>query len=107
MEINPIPGLLYEDRETRTKIFSDLKEISAIAKALKSETRQKILAILRREELDVSRLAKRLNQTEANISAQIQNLQKVGLVSSKYEPGAHGVRKICSVTTDRIIINLE
>jgi predicted transcriptional regulator len=48
-----------------------------------------------------------LGQTEANVSAQIQQLQKVGLVKSRYEPGGHGVRKICEVNVDRIIIELE
>lgn len=81
--------------------------IAEISKALKSPTRQKILSILKNQPMDVSRLAKELNQTEANISAQIQNLQKVKLVKSKYEPGGHGVRKICEVVVDKIVITLD
>ena len=82
-------------------------KVQGIAAALKSDTRREIIRILRKEALDVSRLAARLNQTEANVSAQIQQLQKVGLVKSRYEPGGHGVRKICEVHIDRIIIELE
>ncbi|MBN2157341.1 MAG: ArsR family transcriptional regulator [Candidatus Lokiarchaeota archaeon] len=81
--------------------------VEGIASALKSETRREIIKILRKEPLDVSRLAAKLNQTEANVSAQIQQLQKAGLVKSRYEPGDHGVRKICEVQIDRIIIELE
>ena len=95
-----------EIKEPRTMVVQG-DEISKISKALKSPTRQKILSILREEPLDVSRIAKKLGQTEANVSAQIQNLQKAGLVECIYKPGGHGVRKICSVVVDKIIITLD
>lgn len=82
-------------------------DFSELTKALKAPTRQKILQILKKEPMDVSRLAKELNQTEANISAQIKNLEQVGLVKCKYEPGGHGVRKICETVVDKIVILLE
>jgi len=85
----------------------DAEKLAELSKALKSPTRQKILSILREQPMDVSRLAQKLKQTEANISAQIQNLQSVGLVVSRYEPGGHGVRKICEVVVDKIIISLD
>ena len=97
---------IVEQDGSKTVIVSG-KSVEGIAAALKSETRREIIRILRKEALDVSRLAARLNQTEANVSAQIQQLQKVGLVKSRYEPGGHGVRKICEVNIDRIIIELE
>jgi len=97
---------IIESDGSRTVIVSG-KSVQGIAAALKSETRREIIRILRKEALDVSRLAARLGQTEANVSAQIQQLQKVGLVKSRYEPGGHGVRKICEVNVDRIIIELE
>ena len=77
-----------------------------IAKAISSPTRQKILLELYKQPLDVSRIAGKLKQTEANISAQIQILQKAGLVTSHYEPGNHGVRKICEVTFTKLEINI-
>lgn len=82
-------------------------DFSEITKALKAPTRQKILQILKKEPMDVSKLAKELNQTEANISAQIKNLEQVGLVKCRYEPGGHGVRKICETVVDKIVISLE
>ncbi|MHA1112614.1 MAG: ArsR/SmtB family transcription factor [Promethearchaeota archaeon] len=97
---------IIESDGSHTIIVSG-KSVQGIAAALKSETRREIIRILRKEALDVSRLAARLGQTEANVSAQIQQLQKVGLVKSRYEPGGHGVRKICEVNVDRIIIELE
>ena len=69
--------------------------LTLIAKALSSKTRREIIKILNDQELDVSRISKELNQTEANVSAQIKILQKAGLVGCKYQPGGHGVLKIC------------
>ncbi|TFG19913.1 MAG: ArsR family transcriptional regulator [Promethearchaeota archaeon] len=97
---------IIESDGSRTVIVSG-KSVEGVASALKSETRREIIRILRKEPLDVSRLAAELKQTEANVSAQIQQLQKVGLVKSRYEPGGHGVRKICEVNVDRIVIELE
>jgi predicted transcriptional regulator len=97
---------IVEQDGSRTVIVSG-KNVEGIASALKSKTRREIISILRKEPLDVSRLAAKLNQTEANVSAQIQQLQEVGLVKSRYEPGGHGVRKICEVNIDRIVIELE
>lgn len=87
-------------------IGMDNLKLDKIAKAINSETRRKILRLLNEEARDVSRLAKELNQTEANISAQIKILQEAGLVSSHYEPGDHGVRKICHMNYSRITISL-
>lgn len=97
--IAPMPG------QTLT-ITTDMNNLSEIAKAISSETRQKILKLLNQEPMDVSRLAQELQQTEANISAQIQILQKAHLVTSHYEPGSHGVRKICHLQFSKIVINL-
>jgi predicted transcriptional regulator len=81
-------------------------EVAKVAKALASETRLQLLKILAEKNMDVSRIAARLNQTEANISAQIKILEKVGLLKSHYEPGEHGVRKVCETAVEKININL-
>ena len=78
-----------------------------IFKALASETRWKILNLLKNgEKLDISRIAEALKQTEANISAQIKILEKAGLVISRYEPGERGVRKICEPACEKLIIKI-
>ncbi|MHA1298324.1 MAG: ArsR/SmtB family transcription factor [Candidatus Helarchaeota archaeon] len=78
-----------------------------IFKALASETRCKILNLLKNgNKLDISRIAESLNQTEANISAQIKILEKAGLIISRYEPGERGVRKICEPACERLIIKI-
>ncbi len=82
-------------------------EIAQLSKALASKTRQMILALLKEEPMDVSTLATKLEQTEANVSAQVQILQKAGLVISTYKPGNHGVRKVCEPAVDVIEIVLH
>lgn len=74
-----------------------------LAKVLGSETRLKIIKLLRKRRndpeggLDITTLAYLLDQTEANISAQCKKLEKAELINITYKPGGHGVRKICQV----------
>lgn len=88
-------------------VVSD-SNIGKIARAISSPTRWSILRLLRDKtgKIDVSRIADALKQTEANISAQIKILEKAGLVIAKYEPGEHGVRKICDLGAMVLIIQL-
>ena len=76
-----------------------------ICKALASGTRWNLLKILRLK-LDVCETAKKLNQTEANISAQMKILEKARLITPKFEVGRHGVKKVCELNLDRIVINI-
>ena len=84
----------------------DKDDINLVAKALSSNTRVKILRMTSEKDIDVSRIAGMLNQTEANISAQVKILENAGLLVSRYEPGMHGVRKICSTKVDTVIFKL-
>ena len=80
-------------------------QVLDLLKALASETRWNILKTFG-QKMDVCEIAKKLNQTEANISAQIKILEKAHLVTPKFEVGRHGVKKICELNADRIIINI-
>lgn len=88
------------------KLTVEGDDLSVVAKALSSETRVKILKMTSKEDIDVSRIAGRLGQTEANISAQIKILENAKLLVSRYEPGQHGVRKICTTHVKTVIFNL-
>ena len=106
MEVTHDQPIIIEPKEMKIlKLNSDF--ISEITSVLKSPTRQKILQMIKKNPMDISELAKELNQTEANISAQIKCLEKAGLIKCSYQPGGHGVRKICEATVDKIIIELE
>ncbi|NHJ21223.1 MAG: ArsR family transcriptional regulator [Candidatus Lokiarchaeota archaeon] len=82
-------------------------QIQKIAKALTSPTRRIILNLIRNSDdgMDVSNIASILKMTEANISAQIKNLQEAGLIYCNYCSGNHGVRKISKVKYEKVIIN--
>lgn len=80
------------------------EEVPRVAKALSSQTRWRIIALLRDKSMDVSRIAEALKQTEANISAQVKILEQAGLLKSHYEPGEHGVRKVCELAVKQVII---
>ena len=82
------------------------EKTNKVAKALSSKTRVKILKMTSERDIDVSRIAGLLNQTEANISAQIKILEEAELLTSRYEPGMHGVRKICSTKVRTVIFKL-
>lgn len=85
---------------------SNTERIIQITKAMASKTRFNILQHLSTEELDISRLAERLSQTEANVSAQVKQLEAAKLVESRYEPGNHGVRKICKTRVKKVTIEI-
>ena len=57
--------------------------------------------------MDISNIAKLMKQTEANTSAQIKFLEKAGVLESRYEPGAHGVRKVCKTKVKKIVLNIS
>ena len=81
---------------------TESEQILKIAKAISSKTRYRILQLLTKKEYDISRLAEELNQTEANISAQVKQLENAKLINSRYEPGNHGVRKICKTAVSKV-----
>ena len=85
---------------------TNLEKINKIAKALGSQTRYTIVKLLAKEEVDISTLASILGQTEANVSAQVKYLEKVGILKCKYKPGVHGVRKVCRAQIANINIKL-
>jgi predicted transcriptional regulator len=91
---------------TDTLELNDEKQIITLAKALSSPTRYNIVKLLLDKEMDISSIAKRMKQTEANTSAQIKYLERAGVLDSRYEPGAHGVRKVCKTKVRKIILNI-
>lgn len=61
---------------------------------LANKTRRKVLNLLQLESpLNISTIAKKLQQTEANISYQVQFLEKAGLIKVDIKCGRHGLLK--------------
>ncbi len=101
----PLELELFDKNHNLIAIGSD-KQIEKVAKALSSATRRRILYRIQssKEGLDVSDIAKILEMTEANISAQVKKLQEADLIYCEYCSGQHGVRKISKLKFEKVVI---
>jgi predicted transcriptional regulator len=82
------------------------EEALKVTSALTS-TSFRILQLLSTERLDVSRVAERLKLSEAYISEQIRLLEELRLIKVSYERGIRGIRKVCEVAVNKIIIIIK
>jgi len=76
-----------------------------LADALTS-TNVKILRILRKEQLDISTLADRMDLSQAYISEQLRLLEDLSLVTVTYMRGKRGIRKLCTSSIEKITLIL-
>ena len=84
----------------------DENNIIKTAYALSSKTRLKIIRLLMRQKMTITEIAAKLSQTEANASAQVKILEQAGIITAEYASGQHGLKKVCSLTVNRIEIDL-
>lgn len=92
-----------------TELFLDFNDPSAdtFFWAMANPTRRKILKLLAsKKKLNVTAIASDLEQTEANVSYQIQILEKAKIVNSDFTSGKHGVNKFMSLAYSKISIFL-
>ncbi len=83
-------------------------EIAEVAHALRTGSRIRIIRLLQKSgPLMITNIASKLNMTEANASAQVKILEKVGIITADYEPGEHGLRKLCRVAKNKLVIDLS
>lgn len=77
-------------------------------KALGSEVRIQILKLLlENKQMSMNQLASRLNITSGALTAHIKKLETCGLISISNEAAAHGNQKMCSISTNKILIDIE
>lgn len=96
------------EKEKILKFPSDWEECQRVAKALSSKTRAQIIGlVMSHEKMNISEIAASLSQTEANISAQVKILEKVGILKPEYAPGKHGISKNVLITVDRLAIDFN
>ena len=84
----------------------DDDDITKTAYALSSETRLKIIRLLKKQKMTITEIATKLDQTEANASAQVKILEQAGIITAEYASGIHGLRKVCSIAVERLEIIL-
>lgn len=77
-------------------------------KALGSDTRIQILNILlEKEQMSMNQLATELNISNGALTGHIKKLEEYGLINISNESAGHGNQKMCSVTQDRIIVDIK
>ena len=77
-------------------------------KALGSDTRIQILNILLEiEQMSMNQLATELNISNGALTGHIKKLEECGLINISNESAGHGNQKMCSVTQDRIIVDIK
>jgi len=76
--------------------------------ALDSKVRIKILELLLKEKkLNMNEIANKLNLSNAAITMHVKKLENCGIISIGTATGKHGIQKICYLSEDKIIIDLN
>ena len=88
--------------------ISSLDEGLELFKALGSEVRIQILnLLLENKQMSMNQLASRLNITSGALTAHIKKLEGCGLINISSESAAHGNQKMCSISTNKILVDIE
>lgn len=85
-----------------------LSEGLELFKALGSDMRIQILELLlEQKHMGMNQMAAKLNITGGALTGHIRKLESCGLITISNDQAAHGNQKICSLATDRILIDIE
>ncbi len=85
--------------------LKDFKQGLLLYEALDSEVRLGILdELLQKGELNLAYFAKRFNVSNGAITAHAKKLHAAGLIDITTSSGTRGTQKICSLATDKVII---
>ena len=85
--------------------LKDFKQGKLLYEALDSDVRLGILEeLLNKGELNLAYFAKRFNVSNGAITAHVKKLFEAGLIDVTTSSGIRGTQKICSLATDKIIV---
>lgn len=88
--------------------ITSLSEGLELFKALGSDMRVEILnLLLENKNMNMNELASRLNITNGALTSHIKKLENCGLITTSSESAGHGNQKICSISFDKILIDLD
>lgn len=88
--------------------LKDFKQGAMIYDALASDVRLGILdELLKNGELNLAYFAKKFNVSNGAITAHVKKLYEAGLIEIETSSGTRGTQKICSLATDKIIIDFK
>lgn len=100
------------NRGTDATMHTGILELSADSsaetfRALASETRLSILALLGNGDLNINEIGVALGLAQPTVTKHMQTLEHAGLVECEYKPGIQGMQKRCRVCVERVLINLN
>lgn len=78
-----------------------------VFRALASEPRLAILALLAEAPHNVAEIGARIGLAQPTVTKHVQILERAGLLTSEYLPGTQGMQKRCRLTHDRLLVSLE
>lgn len=88
--------------------LKDFRQGMLLYEALDSEVRVGILEeLLQKGELNLAYFAKRFNVSNGAITAHVKKLHAAGLIDIATSSGTRGTQKICSLATDKVIIDFK
>lgn len=88
--------------------ITSLTEGLELFKALGSDMRIQILnLLLENKQMSMNQLATSLDITNGALTGHIKKLESCGLITTSSESAGHGNQKICSICTDRILVEIE
>ena len=86
----------------------NLDEGLEIFKALGSELRINIIKLLQENhEMNMNELATSLGITNGALTGHIKKLEESGIIQVMTERGSHGNQKVCKVSFDKIVVDVE
>jgi len=100
--------LLYWGKRmtTEKEIVASGKETLEIAEVLNA-TNLKILRLIQKEPLYITTISKKLGLSEGYISNSVRDLEDLKLLSTTYQRGNRGIRKICLSNLKKITLILK
>ena len=90
------------------KHIRDLSAALPLFKCLGSDARVAILELLAKKgPMQMTDISRELGITCGSLSPHIKLLSENGFLTIRFDSGKHGVQRICSLTEEKIIIDLE
>ena len=87
--------------------ITDLDDGLELFKALGSDVRIEIIKLLlENKQMNMNELASKLEITNGALTSHIKKLESCGIISTSNESTGHGNQKLCSLSLDKILIEL-
>lgn len=100
-----MPAISDESKHL-TLSLSEPEQLAAVAKALSSPMRARMLSLLNKRAMNVGELAEALGLPVSTAALNVRQLEEAGLIAAEIQPGIRGAMKLCSRRIDSVSMNL-